>query len=135
MAASHRQRAAPAVSTRNPSHWGSSTNHNMKNATPVASEASTGGHRLLPIAADSWLAMNVPMVVFGMIFPRKERIRGPNTVGIRWDEMPVGFGGGKPLSAQAPSNCTLGARRESRLTVGTSKEPTTAGSCQVTAFA
>jgi hypothetical protein len=44
-AASHRQRAALAVSTLKPSHRGSSQNHREKNATPTASEATAVGHR------------------------------------------------------------------------------------------
>jgi hypothetical protein len=44
MAASHRQRAAPAVSTRNPSHPGSNQNHNAKNDAPTASANAALGH-------------------------------------------------------------------------------------------
>src|SRR5437588_6252607 len=40
IAASHRQRAAPAVSTRKPSHPGSSQNHSAKKAPPTASAAA-----------------------------------------------------------------------------------------------
>src|SRR5437899_1209904 len=44
-AASHRQRAAPAVSTRKPSHCGSSQNHKVKNTAPTIREATVAGHR------------------------------------------------------------------------------------------
>ena len=46
MAASQRQRAAPAVSTRKPSQRGSSQNHSAKNARPTASDAIADSHRL-----------------------------------------------------------------------------------------
>src|SRR5512146_1670539 len=45
IAASHLQRAAPAVSTRNPSHCGNSQNHKVKNAVPTRSEAAAVGQR------------------------------------------------------------------------------------------
>src|SRR6266581_4834911 len=44
-AASHRQRAVPAISALNPSHCGSSQNHREKNAPPTISEATAVGHR------------------------------------------------------------------------------------------
>lgn len=44
-AASQRKRAAPAISTRKPSHWGSSQNHRGKNAEPTASETIAVAHR------------------------------------------------------------------------------------------
>src|ERR1700760_3152445 len=40
-----RHLAAPGVSTRNPSHDGSSQNQSAKNPVPTASEANTAGHR------------------------------------------------------------------------------------------
>src|SRR5271157_29701 len=43
-AASHRQRAAPAVSTLKPSHPGSSQNHKLKNAAPTSSDATVVSH-------------------------------------------------------------------------------------------
>src|SRR5229473_1577060 len=45
-AASHRQRAEPGISTRKPSHRGSSQNHKAKNAAPTASEANAVSQRL-----------------------------------------------------------------------------------------
>jgi hypothetical protein len=42
--ANHRQLAAPAVSTRKPSHGGSKQNHKPKNAAPTASEAIVVAH-------------------------------------------------------------------------------------------
>src|SRR5579863_10680544 len=44
-AASHRQCAVPAVSTRKPSHCGNSQNHRPKNALPTASAEIVVSHR------------------------------------------------------------------------------------------
>src|SRR5215472_2153161 len=44
-AASHRQRATPAISTLKPSHRGSSQNHSEKNTAPTASEAAAVSQR------------------------------------------------------------------------------------------
>src|SRR5580658_1769792 len=45
-AASHRQRAAPAISTLKPSHRGISQNHKAKNAPPTVREAAVVSQRL-----------------------------------------------------------------------------------------
>ena len=44
-AATHRHRAAPAISTLKPSHPGSSQNHRPKNAAPTASETTAVSQR------------------------------------------------------------------------------------------
>ena len=62
MAASHRQRAAPAVSTLKPSQPGSSQNHNAKKPAPTRMEATAVSH--FPVADEvdgliplSWLPL------------------------------------------------------------------------------
>src|SRR5207248_9555415 len=62
IAASHRQRAAPAVSTRKPSQPGRSQNHRAKNAKPTASEPNKVSHCSAPVLLGSCPDCAVVMV-------------------------------------------------------------------------
>jgi hypothetical protein len=72
-AASHRQRDAPAISTLKPSHRGSSQNHNAKNATPTAGEATAVSQRL-PFPAAGAL-VDCASIIVGVPMPQSTATR------------------------------------------------------------